>query len=205
MMFNKDKKKEKPEDLEQNKIEAKDSLIQIKKSELDSLKKKLEEYKEKSSEYFDRFLRLQAEFDNAKKRMQRQQNDFIKYANEGMILELLGILDDLERSVEAREANHQDPEAFLKGVELIFSHLYEMLKKHEVKPIEAKGKIFNPIQHEALMQAESNEYPENTVVEELQKGYLLGDRVIRTAKVKVAKHKETIPEKENDNNKEKGG
>lgn len=176
-MFSKDKKKEKTEDLKHKK-EEKDS------------KKAPESFEDKYYDCYDRLLRLQAEFDNAKKRMQKQQQEFVKYANEEIILELLGILDDLERSVEAREGNHQDPQAFLKGVEMILSHLYEMLKKHGVKPIEAKGKIFDPNQHEALMQTENNEYPENTVLEELQKGYLLENRVIRTAKVKVSKIKE---------------
>ncbi|MFC1708688.1 nucleotide exchange factor GrpE [Candidatus Omnitrophota bacterium] len=176
-MFSKDKDKEKPENLK------------LKKEDKDS-KKVPEKFEDKYHDCYDKLLRLQAEFDNAKKRMQRQQQEFIKYANEEIILELLGIFDDLERSVDARETNHQDPQAFLKGIEMILSHLYEMLKKHGVKPIEAKGKIFDPNQHEALMQSENNDYPENTVLEELQKGYLLEDRVIRTAKVKVSKNKE---------------
>ena len=163
-------------------------------SETDLLKKELEEYKKKSEENLDKFLRAQAEFDNAKKRMQRDRQEFIKYANEQILLELLSILDDLERSVEARESKHQDPEAFLKGIEMILSHLYEMLKKHDVKPIEANGKIFDPNQHEALMQIESEEHPENTVIAELQKGYLLGDRVIRTSKVQVTKQPESQKE-----------
>jgi len=175
-MFSKDKKKEESKDLKHKK--AGDS------------KKESEDFEDKYHDCYDRLLRLQAEFDNAKKRMQKQQQEFIKYANEEIILEVLGILDDLERSVEAREANHQDPQAFLKGVEMILSHLYEMLKKHGVKPIEAKGKVFDPNQHEALMTSENNGYPENTVLEELQKGYLLEDRVIRTTKVKVSKNKE---------------
>lgn len=157
----------------------KEENIQIKKSEFDALKNK-------ADEYYDKYLRLQAEFDNTRKRQQRQQDEFMKYANEGIILEMLGVLDDLERSVTAREEKHQDAEAFLKGVEMILSHLYEMLKKHDVKPIEAKGAVFDPHLHEALMQVEDDGVAENTVVEEMQKGYLLGDRVIRTAKVRVA-------------------
>ena len=154
-------KKEKTEHPEAAKAEK---IVQINEAELSALKNEVEEHKKKSEEHLDRFLRLQAEFDNAKKRMQRDQQEFIKYANEQIIVELLGILDDLERSVEARESNHQDPQAFLKGIEMILSHLYEMLKKHKVRPIEAKGKQFDPHQHEALMQTESNEYKEDTVV-----------------------------------------
>ena len=208
-MNNRDKKqKDAPQDMDLKKKEqdsqgataenkvAGDNFIQIKKSELESLKNELEAEKKKSKDYFDRFLRLQAEFDNAKKRIQREQLEFVKYANEQIIVELLGILDDLERSVEARETNHQDPEAFLKGIEMILSHVYELLKKNNVHPIEAKGKIFDPHFHEALMQVENNQLPENTIVEELQKGYMLGDRVIRTTKAKVSKKKDSSSKEE---------
>ncbi|MDD5618190.1 MAG: nucleotide exchange factor GrpE [Candidatus Omnitrophica bacterium] len=192
-MFNKDKKYKENNPQHQEYVIGKeekrnnDTMIQIKKSEIEKLEKELADYKNKLEDSSDRYLRLQAEFDNAKKRMQREQQEFVKYANEGIILELLGILDDLERSVEARETKHQDSEAFLKGIEMILSHTYEMLKKNNVKPIEAQGKLFDPHLHEALMQVENDEYPENTVVEELQKGYMLGERVIRTAKVQVSK------------------
>lgn len=190
-MSNPDKKQKEQSQQEavtENKV-AGDSFVHIKKSELESLKNELDAEKKKAKDYFDRFLRLQAEFDNAKKRIAREQQEFVKYANEGIIVELLGLLDDLERSVEARETNHEDPEAFLKGIEMILSHLYEMLKRYNVRPIEAKGKIFDPNFHEALMQVENDEFPENTIVEELQKGYMLGDRVIRTTKAKVATKK----------------
>ncbi len=148
---------------------------------------KLKEDSAKAAEFADKILRLQADFENTRKRMEREKQDFIKFANEGIILELLNILDDLERTVSLAEAQKQDPEAFLKGVEMILAHLYEMLKEYGVKPLEAKGKLFDPHCHEALMQAEDKELPEHTVIEELQKGYILNDRVIRTAKVKVSK------------------
>ena len=96
-------------------------------------------------------------------------------------------MDDLERAVDLTESKHQDLPAFLKGGEMILAHLYELLKEYGVKPVEAKGKIFDPHFHEALMQVEDKDAPEHTVVEELQKGYLLNDKVIRTAKVKVSK------------------
>lgn len=149
---------------------------------------KLKEEAEKAKESWDRFLRLQADFDNTRKRLEREKQDFVKFANEGLILELLNVLDDLERTVESAQSKHQDVAAFLKGVEMILAHLYEMLKEHGVKPIESLGKAFDPDYHEALMQAENKDLPEHTVVEELQKGYLLNDRVIRTAKVKVSKN-----------------
>jgi len=148
---------------------------------------KLKEEAEKGKENWEKLLRLQADFENTRKRLERDKQDFIKFANEGIISELLNILDDLERTVELAESKHQDLSSFTKGVEMILAHLYEMLKEYGVKPIDAKGKLFDPHFHEALMQADNKDVPEHTVVEELQKGYLLNDKVIRTSKVKVSK------------------
>jgi molecular chaperone GrpE len=161
-----------------------EEIISLKESEY----LKLQEEASKSKEYWDRILRLQADFENTRKRLEKEKHDFLKFANEGIVLELLNVLDDLERTVELAQSKHQDLAAFLKGVEMILAHLYELLKEHGVKPIEAQGKVFDPNLHEALMQAENKDVPEHTVLEELQKGYLLNDRVIRTAKVKVSKH-----------------
>jgi molecular chaperone GrpE len=157
--------------------------ISVKESEYLQLKEEAAKLKEAQ----ERCLRMQAELENARKRLEREKQDFIKYANEGLIVELLNVLDDLERAVNLAEAKHQDLPAFLKGAEIILAHLYDLLKEHGVRPIEAQGRTFDPAFHEALMQVEDNARPEHTVAEELQKGYLLYDRVIRTAKVKVSK------------------
>jgi molecular chaperone GrpE len=148
---------------------------------------KLKEEAAKAKEYWDRLLRLQADFENTRKRLDRDKQEFMRFANEGIILELLNILDDLERTVELAQSKHEDLPTFLKGVEMVLVHLYEMLKEQGIKPIEAAGKIFDPSYHEALMQVENNDLPEHTIVEELQKGYMLNDRVIRTTKAKVTK------------------
>lgn len=163
-----------------------EKVITLKESEF----LKLTEDAGKAAEYWDKLLRCQADFENVRKRLEREKQDFIKFANEEIISELLNILDDLERAVGLAESKHEDLPAFLKGVEMIMAHLYEMLKEHGVKPIDSKGKIFDPNYHEALMQVEDNNFPEHTVLEDLQKGYLLNDRVIRTAKVKVSKKQE---------------
>lgn len=162
-----------------------EKAVQLKSSEHARLVQEAAQAKE----YKDKYLRLYAEFDNARKRMEREKLEFLKYANEGLIGEFLGILDNLERSVEAAQARHEDYSAFLKGVEMIMAQIHELLKKNGVKPIEAKGKMFDPHCHEILMQEEGSSVEEGIVLEEFQKGYYLGDRVIRTAKVKVAKHK----------------
>jgi molecular chaperone GrpE len=163
--------------------DKKEKIISLKESEYLQLK----EASDQAQEQLNKLARLQADFENTRKRLEREKQEFIKFANEGIIQELLNILDDLERTVELAESKHQDLSAFLKGVEMILAHLYQMLKEYGVKPIEAKGKIFDPKYHEALMQVEDGAFPEHTIVEELQKGYFLNERVIRTAKVKVSK------------------
>ena len=145
---------------------------------------------EEAAKYKDQYIRLYAEFENARKRMERERQEFVKYANEGLLTEFLSILDNLERSVEAAQAKHEDYEAFLKGVEMIMAQIHAMLKRNGVNPIEAKGKMFDPHCHEVLLQEESDAVEEGIVLEELQKGYAFGDRVIRTSKVKVAREKE---------------
>ena len=157
--------------------------VTLKESEYNELRDAVE----KTKDIQDKLLRSQADFENMRKRLEREKQDFLKYANEGIILELLNVLDDLERVINLAEDKHEDLNAFLKGVEMILAHLYELLKTHGVKPVEAEGKIFDPHYHEALMQVENKDLAENTIVEVLQKGYLMYERVIRTAKVKVSK------------------
>jgi molecular chaperone GrpE len=161
----------------------KSDIVVLSKKEFEQLKGEAQ----KGQENWDKLVRQQADFENIRKRLEKDKQDFAKFANEGIIVELLNILDDLERAIELASAKHEDISAFLKGVEMILAHLYDLLKDHGVKPVEALGKIFDPHYHEALMQAQNRDLPEHTIVEELQKGYLLDDRVIRTAKVKVTK------------------
>jgi molecular chaperone GrpE len=168
---------------ENSEIKSEEKTVSLKESEYLELK----EEAGKAKEYWDRILRLQADFDNTRKRLEREKQEFLKFANEGLLSDLLNILDDLERTVELAQSQNQDLSAFLKGVEMILAHLYDMLKEYGVKPIDSEGKIFDPHYHEALMQVENKDVPEHTIVEELQKGYVLNDRVIRTAKVKVSK------------------
>lgn len=179
----KKEKEEKKPHLQAEKEAAQEKLITLKEEEYNQLKEEASQ----GQDHQERLLRMQADFDNARKRIEKQFQDFTKYATEGIIAELLGILDDLERTTQNAENKSANLETFLKGIEMILAHLYEMLKKHGVKPIEVEGRPFDPHTSEALMQVDS-ELPEHTVVEEMQKGYFLNDRVIRTAKVKVSMH-----------------
>ncbi|MCP4650674.1 MAG: nucleotide exchange factor GrpE [PVC group bacterium] len=137
----------------------------------------------------ERIARIQADFDNARKRMERDKLDFLRFSEENIISELVPFIDDFQRAFAAADKT-KDFDVLHKGVEMILNHLLELLKKKGVKPIEAEGKLFDPAYHEAMMQVESEEHPENTVIEELQKGYMLNDKVLRTAKVKVSKQTE---------------
>ena len=162
---------------------AHEKTISLKESEYLKLKQEI-------VDGHDRYLRLQAEFENVRKRTEREKIEFIKYANEGIIQQFLFAVDDLERTIEAAKANHQDYMAFLKGIEMVMTQIHDMLKKNNVKIIETKGRKFDPHYHEALMVVETNDYEDGVVVEEFQKGYMMDNRVIRTSKVRVAKKKE---------------
>jgi|WetSurMetagenome_2_1015567.scaffolds.fasta_scaffold273674_1 molecular chaperone GrpE len=168
-----------------------DKTIILKEAEYLQLKSEAE----KAKDTWDKLIRLQADFENARKRWERDRNEFIRFANEDLICDILTIVDELERSVELSSEKHEDYTAFLKGVGMILAHLHDLLKKNGVCCINAQGKCFDPNYHEALMQTENDELPENTVVDEMQKGYTLNDRVIRTAKVQVSKKKKEEKEK----------
>ena len=146
----------------------------------------LSECARQKQEYFDKLLRLQAEFENFKKRGIREKEQFLKFANEGLIYELISILDNFERAF-ASANKMTDFKSLHQGVEMILKQIHQLLEKNGVKKIECLGKPFDPVQQEAIAHVESDKYPENTVIEEVQKGYLLEDRLIRPAVVKVAK------------------
>ena len=139
-------------------------------------------------DYKDKYVRLLAEFDNMRKRHERERSDLIKYAHEEVIIECLKLYDDLERSLLAFKSKEGTDVNLVKGLEMVYNNMKELMGKYEVKPIESKGKPFDPNTQEALMQQETPEFPDGVVMEELEKGYTLGGKVVRTAKVKVAKN-----------------
>ncbi|MBF0331682.1 MAG: nucleotide exchange factor GrpE [Candidatus Omnitrophica bacterium] len=135
----------------------------------------------------DKYIRLFAEFDNMRKRNERERAALIKYAHEEVIIEMLGFFEDFERTIAAAKAAPSDNANLLKGVEMVYGRMQQLLKKYDVREIDAMGKKFDHERHEALMVAESDECEDGTVLEVFQKGYMLGERVVRTAKVKVSK------------------
>ena len=139
--------------------------------------------KEERNALFDRLARLQAEFDNFRKRQQKENADFRDYALTSAIRELLPILDSLDRALQTQP----EGEEFRKGVELIDRQFHDALAKLGVQPIEAKGQAFDPNLHQAIQLVESKDVDENHVVDELQRGYRIKDRLLRPAMVTVAK------------------
>jgi molecular chaperone GrpE len=185
-MDNKNNHKDKIESQENGSAKSDpEKTVTIKESEYELLKAD----SQKARENWDKLVRFQADFENARKRWDRDRSEFLRFANEDLLCDILTIVDELERSVELSQEKHEDHLAFLKGVAMILAHLHDLLKKNGVSCIASKGKCFDPNYHEALMQVEKDELPENTVVDEMQKGYILNDRVIRTAKVQVSKKK----------------
>ncbi len=156
--------------------------------ELESTKKQLEEEK-------DRFLRLNAEFDNFSKRTLKEREEFIKYANEKLILELIDVCESLERGLENAK-NTDNKDKLIVGVELIYKQFKNVLEKNGLTPIKALGEKFDPYKHEAMMQTLTDEFDDGTILEEFARGYMLNNRVIRYSKVRVSKKKENKIEDE---------
>ena len=136
----------------------------------------------KLNELTETVQRVQADFENYKKRTEKDKEEFVKYACQNIVLDLLPILDNFELALKYTK----DKEEFVKGIELVYSNFIDILDKKGLKPINALSKGFDPVMHEALMQETSKEKP-GTVIEEFQKGYMINDKVIRPTKVKVAK------------------
>jgi molecular chaperone GrpE len=152
--------------------------------------------REELSASHDRLLRLQADFDNFRKRAARDREDALQFGPQNLVKDLLSVVDNLARAIDhARQSGGGDLEGLLQGVELVRRELESVLSKHNVREVEALGKAFNPAQHEAMAQIPVATVEPNTVVEVLQKGYQLRDRLIRPARVIVAR-KPDVPDAE---------
>ena len=154
--------------------------------DLDTLRHDLEVKAEEARNTQDKYLRLAAEFDNYKRRSQRDQSDAIKFANEKLIKDLLPTLDNLERAIQSAEEQHTTG-ALLEGIALTHKQFLETLTKLGLHQISSLGEQFDPSKHQAVAQVESETAPPNSVIEEYQKGYFLHERIIRPAMVTVAK------------------
>ncbi len=151
------------------------------------LQQQLEEKTKEAQENYDRALRLAAEMENLKKRLEREKADLLQFANENLIKELLPVVDNLELALEhGRQA--ETPAAFLEGIELVHQGFLKALARFGVTPLVAVGQQFDPAYHNAVMQEDAPEVPDCTVLKELQRGYLLQNRLLRPAMVVVARN-----------------
>ncbi|WP_019536088.1 nucleotide exchange factor GrpE [Paenibacillus ginsengihumi] len=153
--------------------------------EVDALRQELEQAKKQADENYQRYVRTQADFDNFRKRTQKEREEFAQYASAKLLEQLLPVIDNFERAIAASK-DGKDYDALAKGVDMIFRQFVQVLESEGLKAMETVGQPFNPDYHQAVMQVESEEHEEGTIVEELQKGYTLKDRVLRPAMVKVS-------------------
>ena len=162
-------------------------------SPLEKLQAQLEEKARESSEYFDKWLRLRAEFENFKKRIQKEKADLMKFGNESLLKALLPVLDNINRAIEHGK-NAEENSPILEGVEMVQKEFLTILERFGVKPVKAVGEVFDPEKHEAVSHQESNQ-ESNRVILSVQNGYFYHDRLLRPARVIVSKGKEE-PRKE---------
>jgi len=146
---------------------------------VDALKASVEEFR-------DKYLRVLAEMENMKKRQQRQYSDVLKYGKEAVLKDFLLVYDAIEKSIQSATRLYPDDDHFISGLRMTEKLLLETLKKHGVEPIQTAHKAFDPNYHDALMQVKRDDIEPGMVVEEIEKGFLLNDRVLRPAKVTVA-------------------
>lgn len=158
-------------------------------AEIAQLQQQLEEKTKEAQENFDRALRLAAEMENLKKRLEREKADLLQFANENLIKELLPVVDNLDLALEhGRQA--ETPASFLEGIELVHQGFLKALARFGVTPLVAVGQPFDPAYHNAVMQQAAPEVPDCTVLKELQKGYMMHSRLLRPAMVVVARNNE---------------
>lgn len=156
------------------------------------LQKQLTERTKEAEENYARLLRLAADMENLRKRQEKERADLLLFANENLIKELLPVVDNLERALDHGRQS-EAPEAMLAGIDLVYQGFLKALAKFGVTPLESVGQKFDPAFHNAVMQEETEEFPDCSVIKDLQKGYLMNQRLLRPAMVVVARN----PQNEN--------
>jgi molecular chaperone GrpE len=170
--------------------------------ELAELREKLDAKEKEAKEHYERYLRQVAEVDNFKKRINREKEDAIRYANENLIKDILPVMDNLERAI-AHAQGGGNGKPLVEGVEMVLRGLLDVFGKHGVVQVPAVGEVFDPGKHEAMAQVESSQYEPNTVIDEHHRGYLLRDRLLRPALVTIAKAPAVKEEKNGESEVEK--
>lgn len=182
--------KQKPEELKKNlqdlelEITKKNEELEEKNQEINQMKQQTNEKDEKIDDYYSQIQRLQADFDNYKKRSEKDLKEYIRYANENLILKIIDAYEDLERALNSEKSYD-----LREGVEMIYKKLKDILEGEGLQEINCEGEKFDPFKHEALMIEDNENYENGMIIEELAKGYTLDSKVIKYSKVKVCKKK----------------
>ncbi len=161
-----------------------ESDILEKNEEIQKKDEEIQNMEDKAEDYHSQLLRLQADFDNYKKRSEKEIKEYVKYANEGLIIKIIDAYEDLERALKSDDSHN-----LKEGVKMIHKKLKDILEGEGLCEIDASGKKFDPYKHEALMVEDHDDYEEGMVIEELGKGYTLDSKVIKYSMVKVCKKK----------------
>jgi molecular chaperone GrpE len=168
---------------------------------LTAMEEKLESLKQENEEIHDRLLRVSAEFENYKKRAAREMNDFRKFANESFAKAMLPVIDNLDRAIESSINDKHTGRSVVEGVNMTLKEILKVFDQFSLKPFDSLGETFDPGVHQAVMQETSENHPDNTVLKELQKGYMMHDRLLRPAMVVVSKAKESHENEEKEDQK----
>ena len=148
----------------------------------------------------EKFLRLRADFENIKKRLERDKQEAIKFANERLLVEMLSIVDNFDRAMTSLSEGH-DPEQVKKGLEIAQAELHQVLESHGVQVVKCVGEVFDPKFHEAVATVEAvGDMKEGAIVDEIQRGYVLNGRLIRPSRVRIAQHKGEDKEQKSEEN-----
>ncbi len=170
--------------------------VEVVEPELEPEQTELQKAQEQVNVAQDQYLRTLADMDNLRKRTQREKEELAKFANENILRDILPVVDNLERALEHAEQAHSS-EGLLEGVQMTLDQFAQVLKKFGVEPVESIGRPFDPALHQAMGQVETTDCPSNSVAQEMQRGYVLNERLLRPAMVMIAKPPEVSTSEEN--------
>jgi molecular chaperone GrpE len=154
---------------------------------IEELKQLYDEQLKRSDEYYQRLIRMQADFENYRRRVGKEKEELLKFAAEDLIVKLLPVLDNFERALVAPGENNQNISKFKEGIEMIYRQFIDVLAKEGLSIIPTINQQFDPVNHEVILQEETGGQPDNNIIEELRRGYFFKGKVIRPAWVKVAR------------------
>lgn len=166
-----------------------DSHLENKLSELEILRQSFEEKKKLADNYYDQLLRLKAEFDNYRKRVEKEKEGLVEFGKQELVVKLLNILDSLDLALTSTKDEKNEDKSIREGVKLIHKQFKEILEKEGLKKLKVQGEKFDPNLHHAVEYQESDKHKDNEILKEIRPGYLLHDKVIRPAMVVVARAK----------------